>query len=484
MRTVTASPHVGVVSVTEPDPRLVALGLIATEPEEPHRPAAAAEPIAPPQPLDDRTSARIRDAVTRLQDDTIRTLSTLIRIPSVTPTYPGQDFDGVVGGESRCAALLGDVYAQAGAEVDIFGRVAGRDNAVGRLRGAGGGRSLLFNGHMDVVPPGPDDDWSDGNPWSGRIDRDRVWGRGASDMKAGLVAQAMAARALRDAGITLNGDLILEGVVGEEMMEHDLGTTACIERGYRADAAVVSEPSGPPSPLAICPISPGVLWCTVSVQGKATHTSMRGATLAPGGESIGVSAVDKIVLIHQAILQLESNWRFTKPHTLFSPGQFSILPGVIVGSPRSGMVPFVIPDEARLEVIAWYSPDDTADDARSEIEDAISRVASNDAWLRVHPPVVAWRHHWPKSVLDPGHLIVQATSEAHFRSTGRRGVVAGFPAVEDTTFLNAAGIPAISYGPGDLRRAHAVDESVDIAEVHEATLTYALLAAEWCGVAR
>ena len=84
--------------------------------------------------------------------------------------------------------------------------------------------------------------------------------------------------------------------------------------------------------------------------------------------------------------------------------------------------------------------------------------------------------------MDADHPIVHATSAAHERATGRRAVVAGFPAVEDTTWLNAAGIPAISYGPGDLRAAHAVDESVDVTEVLEATLTFALLAAEWCGV--
>jgi acetylornithine deacetylase/succinyl-diaminopimelate desuccinylase family protein len=402
----------------------------------------------------------------------------------VTPNYPGQDFAALVGGESRCAALLAETYAQAGAAVEIFGLVPGRDNAVGRIVGAGGGRSLLYNGHVDVVPPGPDADWTDGDPWSGRIDRDRVWGRGGSDMKAGLAAQAMAARALRDAGIILAGDLIVEAVVGEEMMENELGTTACIQRGYRADAAVVSEPSGPPSVLAVCPMSPGLIGCAISVEGRATHPSMRGASLEPGGESVGVSAVDKIVLIHQAILRLEHDWRFTKPHSLFVPGQFSILPGVIVGSPRSGLVPFMVPDQARLELVAWYSPTDSADDARAEIEECVGRVTAADPWLRVHPPRIEWRHHWPKSVLDPNHPIVGATAEAHRRATNRAAVIAGFPAVEDTTFLNAAGIPAISYGPGDLRRAHAVDESVDIVQLHEATLAFALLAAEWCGVAR
>jgi acetylornithine deacetylase/succinyl-diaminopimelate desuccinylase family protein len=427
--------------------------------------------------------ARIRDAVARLQGESESSLAALVRIPSISPNYPGQDFDALVGGESRCAALLGDLYRTAGAEVDIFGRVAGRDNAVGRIRGTGGGRSLIFNGHMDVVPPGPAGDWSDGDPWSGRISGGRLWGRGASDMKAGLIAQAMAARALRDAGIRLAGDLILEAVVGEEMMEHELGTTACVERGYRADAAVVSEPSGPPSQLAVCPVSPGVLWFTLAVEGKATHTSMRGATLEPGGESIGVSAVDRIVLLHQALAGLERDWRVTKPHPLFPPGHFSILPGVIVGAPRSGLVPFVVPDEARMEVIVWYSPAETADDVRDEIQQHIARAAAGDNWLRAHPPVVTWRHHWPKSVLDPDHAIVLATATAHTGATGRPAVIAGFPAVEDTTWLNAAGIPAISYGPGDLRAAHAVDESVALAEVHEATLAYALLAAEWCGLA-
>jgi acetylornithine deacetylase len=206
-------------------------------------------------------------------------------------------------------------------------------------------------------------------------------------------------------------------------------------------------------------------------------------TLALGGEATGVSAVDKAVLVHEALATLERNWTFTKRHPLFRPGHFSILPAVMVGAPRSGLVPFVVPDEARLEVIVWYSPDEEADEARAEIEEAVARVASTDAWLRAHPPVVAWRHHWPKSVLDQNHPIVLAAARAHEIATNRRPVIAGFPAVEDTTWLNAAGIPAISYGPGDVRAAHAVDEWVEIKEVQEATLTFALLAAQWCGVA-
>jgi acetylornithine deacetylase len=446
---------------------------------------------ATPQPpeaaraVDHEVEGRIRRAVDLLADDAVALLSQAIQIPSITPTYPGQEFEAVVGGESRVAALFAEAYRAAGAEAELFGSVPGRDNAVARIAGIGGGRSLLFNGHLDVVPPGPAREWTGEDPWSGRVADGQVWGRGACDMKGGLVAQATAARALREAGVRLRGDLVLHAVVGEEMMEHRLGTTACVERGYSADAAVVAEPSAPPEPLAVCPVSPGVLWFTVSVEGKATHTALRGETVRPGGlgEAVGVSAVDKIFLLHQALGQLETEWRRSKRHSLFAPGHFSILPGVVVGGPRSGLIPFAVPDEARLEVIAWYHPDEAADDVRHELEASIAAAAETDSWLRAHPPRVEWRHHWPRSALDPSHPIVSATAQAHRRATGRAAVVHGFPAVNDATWLNAAGIPAISYGPGDLRVAHAVDEHVSTDELRTATLTFALLAAGWCGVA-
>jgi acetylornithine deacetylase len=436
--------------------------------------------------LDETVSERIRSAAARLSHETVSLLSRAVRIPSVTPTYPGQDFAAAVGGESRVAELLAETYRAAGAEAELFGSVRGRDNAVARLRGSGGGRSLLFNGHLDVVPPGPEAEWTGGDPWSGRVAGGRVWGRGACDMKGGLVAQAMAGRALREAGVRLRGDLVFQAVVGEEMMEHRLGTTACVERGYRADAAVVAEPSSPPTRLAVCPVSPGVLWFTLTVEGKATHPALRGETVRPGGlgEAVGVSAVDKIFLLHAALGRLEAEWRTTKTHPLFAPGHFSIMPGVVVAGPRSGLVPFFVPDEARMEVLVWHHPDDEAEDVRREVETELGRAADADAWLRVHRPRVEWRHHWPKSVLDAGHPIVAATARAHGRSCGSRAAVQGFPAVEDMTWLNAAGIPAINYGPGDLRAAHAVDEHLDVGELLTATLTFALLAAEWCGVSR
>ena len=428
----------------------------------------------------------VRAAVERLRDPLVETLSELIRIPSVTPNYPGLVPDEHIGREGEVSRRLADEWARAGCKVDVFGAVAGRENAVGVLRGTGGGRSLILNGHVDVVPSGPAHEWADGDPWSGRVERGRVWGRGATDMKGGLVAQAFVVRALHEAGVTLAGDVVLQAAVGEEMMEHELGTTACVEHGPRADAAIVGEATAPPAPLAVSPVTPGVVWCTISVEGRATHASMRGITLRPARderEPLGVSAVDKIVLLHGALAELERRWTTTKRHALFEPGHFSILPGVIVGSPKSGLVPFMVPDEARLEVVVWSHPDDSIEAIHAEVEACLRDAAARDPWLLEHPPAVTWRPPWPPSALDPGHPIVAATARAHELATGRSATIHGFAAVDDATFLNAAGIPAITYGPGDLRAAHAVDESVAINELVTAATTYALAALEWCGTA-
>ena len=276
---------------------------------------------------DDGTAARVTQRIDALRDELVDAISRAVKIASVNPKYPGQVYDEVVGGEGEVSKLVAEVYRGLGAEVDLWAIEPGRENAVGVIPGSGGGRSLIYNGHVDVVPPGDPAKWKSGDPFSGRIEADRVWGRGSTDMKAGILAQAFAARALGECGVKLKGDLILEAVVGEEVMDHECGVTATVKRGYKADAAVVSEPSAPPAPLAVIPVSPGLLWFSVTVPGKATHASMRGPTMRAGGDmSVGVNAIDKGVFIFQALRQLEDEWGLTKKHPLFSPGHFTLHP--------------------------------------------------------------------------------------------------------------------------------------------------------------
>lgn len=430
----------------------------------------------------------VMEAVDALQTEMVSKLSEIIAIPSVNPKYPGQVYDKVVGLEGRVSKVLAEIYEDAGADVETWAVEPGRDNAVGTIKGSGGGRSLILNGHVDVVPPGNAAKWHSGDPFSGRIDDDRVWGRGASDMKAGLVAQAFAVKALKRAGVTLQGDVIIEAVVGEEVMDHECGVTSTLERGYRADAAVVAEPSGPTT-LGVIPVTPGLLWFSVTVTGKPTHSSMRGQTIRAGGggNAVGVNAIDKGMLVFDAIRRLEEEWAFTKTHPLFAPGHFTIHPGVVQGGPHGVLVPFILSEYMTIEYCIWYPPQDDPATVKAEVGAQIDAIARTDGWLRENPPIVEWKLNWPAN--DPGpaaHDITAATAASHERVSGQTpyegpAQIAGFCAVEDCSFLTAGGVPAISYGPGDLRVAHADDEFCLVDEVFVAARTFASLALEWCG---
>ncbi|HKO26711.1 MAG TPA: ArgE/DapE family deacylase [Solirubrobacteraceae bacterium] len=422
------------------------------------------------------------------RDELINAISTAVQIPSVNPRYPGQVYEDIVGGEGEVSRFVAGIYRDVGAEVDVFGLEPGRENAVGRIRGAGGGRSLIYNGHVDVVPTGGRENWRH-DPFSGLVDGDRIWGRGSTDMKAGVLAQAFAAKALRRSGVRLRGDLILEAVVGEECMNNDIGVSATVERGYRADAAVVSEPTTGKGALAVMPTSPGQLWFTLTVEGKVTHAANRGRTLHPSGEEgspPGVSAIDKGLVILEGLRRLEQQWAFSKRHPLYRPGQFTIMPGILEAGTSGVKFPLFVPEHMRTEYLVWYPPDDDPEEVKAGIEEHVKHLAATDDWLRDHEPRVDWRLHWPANS-PRADEITAAVCAAHERAadgTGFAGAaeIAGFPAVDDASWLTLAGIPAISYGPGDLAVAHADDEFVRIDEVMCATRAFALLAMDWCGV--
>ncbi|GGV94687.1 hypothetical protein GCM10015535_60550 [Streptomyces gelaticus] len=155
-------------------------------------------------------SNRVLARIDSMREEMVATLAEAVSIRSVNPTCPDQDYDDLVGGETEVSRLLATLYRQAGAETELFGEVPGRDNVVGVVHGSGGGRSLIFNGHVDVVPADDSVQWTH-DPFTAFIDETHVWGRGSADMKSGLVAQAFAARALTETGTRLRGDLILQG---------------------------------------------------------------------------------------------------------------------------------------------------------------------------------------------------------------------------------------------------------------------------------
>ena len=358
---------------------------------------------------------RVLAEIDALADDLVQMTIDTVRIPSVNPTYPGIDVEAARGGETRVNEFCKPRMEAVGLQTDMWEAEEGRANLVGKLSGAGGGRSLLFNGHVDVVPPGPDANWTRAGPWSGEVVDGQIWGRGSCDMKGGNAAALIALQAVLQSGLQPKGDVIIEYVVGEEMMNTEAGTGAAIERGYTADAAIVAEASGPPYRLGIIPASPGLLYMACTIEGRAVHASMRDELIRAGGggASIGVSSIDKAQLVMDGLRRLEEEWGQTKSHPMFKrPGHFTIYPGLVQGGPNG---PFVISEESRVEYAIWHPPQDPVEDVKAEIETHIARVAATDSWLREHPPKVEWLLWWPPFDVAPDAPICQGPRGGLYR---------------------------------------------------------------------
>jgi acetylornithine deacetylase/succinyl-diaminopimelate desuccinylase-like protein len=435
-------------------------------------------------------AARIRARIDALREDAVDLLSDLVRTNSVNPAFVGVRREDVIGGETRANEILRERYEQAGLETHWVAPDAERKNLVGVRTGRGGGRSLVLNGHVDTVPPVEPESWLNGSPWNPQIRDGRLYGIGSTDMKGSDTAMWLAAQALRDERIELAGSLLLHSVVGEETMQHTLGTTACIEAGFVADAAIVTEPTSIPKPLTVSPVAAGNWYFRIHVEGRSTHCGNRALAIRPGGpgDAIGVNALEKAVKIVVCLQELEEQWGLTKSLPYFMPGFFSLLPGVFHSDPGLD-TPFYFPNRAELAYSLWYPPEESADAVRRQIEEHVRTALRDDTWLREHPPRFEWINNWPPASTPWEHPLVQTMKQAHERVTGTaipppspENPVA-FGAASDASFYEAAGIPSVVFGPGDVRLAHCKDESVQIDEVIAAASSLAVAAVEWCGVA-
>jgi acetylornithine deacetylase len=418
---------------------------------------------------------RVLAAVDARSDEAVALLQELVAVNSVNPEFAGVRRDEVIGGETRVNEILRERYEQAGLESHWVAPDPQRRNLVGVRRGSGGGRSLALNGHVDTVPPVDPDAWVNGSPWNPEVRDGRLFGIGSTDMKGADAAMWLVAQALADADVELQGDLLLQAV---------------LDAGYTADAAIVTEPTSIPRPLTVSPIAAGNWYFRIHVDGLATHCGNRALAIRPGGpgDAIGVNALEKAVRIVVALQDLEQQWGLTKRHPYFMPGFFSLLPGVLHADPGLD-IPFYFPHRAQIAYSLWYPPDETADDVRTEIETHVLAVAGLDSWLRDHPPRFEWINNWPAASTPWEHPVVQTMARAHVRVTGAEipppspEHPVAFGAASDASFYEAAGIPSVVFGPGDVRVAHCRDESVELDEVVAAARSLAVAVTEWCGVA-
>jgi acetylornithine deacetylase len=308
----------------------------------------------------------------------------------------------------------------------------------------------MFNGHLDVVG-------TDGMvhpPFAAARARGRLYGRGSTDMKAGVASMCAAAWHAAQRGLA--GEIVIAAVIDEEY--ESLGTRALIESGVRADAAIVTEPTR----LAIMPAHRGFVWHQLTFTGRAAHGSRW---------ELGVDAIRHAALVLAELDRLDREELPRRSHPLL--GRPSLHASTITGG--TGWSTY--PDRCELRVERRTIPGETAAMVHGELEAACNAVRAANPSLQVD---IALCTEQDSSDVPATAPIVLALADA-LAAHGLPAAIEGMSAWTDCALLNAAGIPAILFGPGDIALAHAAEEYVELDDITRATDVLTRLALDWCG---
>ncbi len=337
---------------------------------------------------------------------------------------------------------------------------------VGVLGADGGGRSLAFNGHVDVVPAGDLANWSF-PPWRATLADGNVYGRGALDMKGGLCCAIFAARAIRQAGVRLRGRLLVQSVIGEE--DGGCGTLATILRGHTADGAVVVEPTE----LCVAPAQAGAYNFRLVVPGLSAHGCVR---------EEGVSAIENYFPLQQAIIELERQRNARPRDPLFA--RYSLPYAICIGTVHAGNWASTVAERLVAEGRFGIAPGENPQAARAELEHAVARAAAAHPWLRANPPTLTWWGGTFDAAVTPSDDPLVGTVAAAFAAvTGHEAKLEGMTYGADMRLLvNVGKIPTVLFGPGDVRKAHRPDEFVPLSDLVSVTRSLVLTAMRFCDV--
>ncbi len=438
----------------------------------------------------DSVERRIVDSVEQNFNDQVGFIQELIAVPS----FPGSKDEGTAQ-----SIMRRELQKLDGVEIDEWTPTLsqvnahpnhpirdglrwdykGRPNVVGLLRGSEM-RSLLLNGHIDVVSPEPIAAWKR-DPWKATIDGDKIYGRGSNDMKAGLSCILFALKAFQQSGLKPRGNVIIQSVVEEEFGGG--GTIAALQRGYKASAALIPEPTGASN---LCLGSAGSRFIRIDIAGRSD---------APQSFHRGVNAIEPGYRLFKAVSQLneerERRLRGKNPiyekrgkGVLFGDGRVTNL---VIGRFRAGDFPATVAGYAQLEGRIGFPSPETGRGVIAEYESAIRLESRKDGWLKSHPPAVSWFNAQREPyLLDISEPIVEQSSEVVRSVVGRLPLLFATPSSTDAAFLvnragKTGGIPTIVYGPGG-DNAHGADEFVRAKEVRQVTAVIAILIKRWCGL--
>jgi len=417
----------------------------------------------------DHARASVLDAYETIASDQLRMLQELVRIPCP----PG--LEGPV--QSAIAQRMSDL----GLSVELVpvdpqhlrahetwsetgSDYSGRPNVVGVLRGDGGGRSLLLHAHADVAGIEPRELWSD-DPWSGRVDGDRLYGRGAWDDKSGCAAILAIPRVLATAGITLRGDLILATTVDEEVGCN--GALAVVDRGYRADGVAAVDGGGPGRPIVAFP---GMIGFRITAYGRQAAYS----------QAEGNSAMDRGSQVVRALAELQRSLNTSVG--LAWHGQAEPI-DVVVSRIECGEWLSVTPGKCILDGFVTYVPPLTERDTRAALEQAVHEAAADPSGS-VAPSRIEFRgltfrpfdassHDALLESLDRSHLVIQG---GHVEKRAARAFNDVFQ------FSRHGSVPSCLISPGTGGNPHSADEYYDLSSMRPATRVLLAFVLDWCGV--
>ncbi|MCA3364029.1 MAG: ArgE/DapE family deacylase [Roseomonas sp.] len=328
------------------------------------------------------------------------------------------------------------------------------------------GRSLILQGHIDVVPEGPADMWTH-PPYAAVIRDGWMYGRGAHDMKSGVACMVYAMDAIRDAGFEPAADVYVETVTEEESTGN--GALSTLLRGYRADAALVPEPTG----HTITRSQTGTIWFRLRVRGIPVHVAV-----AQDGSNAIMSAYVLIQALYGHTRKLNEVARSSAWYAdIKDPIKFN--PGIIRGGDWASSTPAWCEVDCRIGLV----PGTTPEEAMAGIEATVRAAAKGDGFLANNPPEIVWTgFQTDPYVLEPGSEAEAVLAAAHAAVHGGQLPERRTTAVNDTRYYGLYfDIPGLCYGPKG-EGAHAFDERTSIEDLRKCTRTIATFIADWCGV--
>lgn len=413
--------------------------------------------------------ARVLAAVARLEPAYRELLQSLVRTPSP------------VGHEAAAQAVVAAQMQAIGLEVDAFDvdpasfagdarfnpsprSYQGRPCVVGRRRGQGGGRSLVLNAHIDTVPVETPESWTM-PPYGGVIDDGRLYGRGASDDKAGVTASLLVAHALREAGVQLAGDLIVASVIEDESTGN--GSLATVARGYTGDAVVIVDGTWPERFIVS---HMGHVSFQIRLPGVAGHATSAGPNPI-GAVGMVVQALQDFVARRNATQKIA--WgSHERPHF------------INLGMIKGGVWPGSVPAECVIDGQCGFPPPESCAGTRAALSELLRELAQSPAWPLASAAAIEFVGlETPPLVGDSGNAIVELLTETVRRRQGaelKESVIAGHCDLRHYLETTPA---ACLYGPGGGRNIHGADEYFELAHLPLVAGNLACVALQWCGVA-